>query len=149
MLPIHLLLTSVHFGSNQNTLVFKINKPRDNTSESFAIEKPTPSSHSSKQKIYTISSNLTTSALLYNSSNVPPPFSTKTFSKFSPVSLLQLPGMRSSTCVVDPILLNIVNSSHPTVSSFIKNINNSSLSFGSVPQTLKLGAITHPQKPWT
>lgn len=48
MQPIHLLLMSVHFGSNRNTLVLKINKPKDNNFEFFTNEKTTSSCHLKK-----------------------------------------------------------------------------------------------------
>ena len=51
-------------------------------------------------------------------------------------------GMRSSTCILDPIPSNLVKDCLPALSPLITQIIKSSFSSGSVPYPLKLVAVT-------
>uniref|UniRef100_A0A671W1X3 Reverse transcriptase domain-containing protein n=1 Tax=Sparus aurata TaxID=8175 RepID=A0A671W1X3_SPAAU len=51
-------------------------------------------------------------------------------------------GMKTSTCVLDPIPSHFIKDSLPVISTLITDIINSSLRSGSVPHSLKLAAVT-------
>lgn len=83
-----------------------------------------------------------------------PILTTPPLSKFSPVTLLELSslikGMRSTTCSLDPIPSILAKECLPAIAPLIITIINSSLNSGSVPDTLKLAAVTPIlKKTWT
>ncbi|XP_068597914.1 uncharacterized protein [Brachionichthys hirsutus] len=87
---------------------------------------------------------------LHNLKSPPPdsPFSSSTqqlfhFTAISSVQLTQfLTGIKTPTCSLDPIPSPLIKTCLPIISPLITRIINSSITSGSVPQSLKLAAIT-------
>ncbi|XP_029929809.1 LOW QUALITY PROTEIN: uncharacterized protein LOC115374818 [Myripristis murdjan] len=140
----------IHCGSSNPKALFstinKLLKPSDNISSSFTVNKCNAFLSFFQNKIDTIYSNLTTSTTPSTSPHVCTPCTTQSLSQFSPVSPIQLSrlmvGMKSSTCALDPIPSTLVKDCFPAISPLITDIINSSFSSGSVPDTLKLAAVT-------
>ncbi|XDV31632.1 hypothetical protein PO909_002599 [Leuciscus waleckii] len=101
-------------------------------------------------KIDTIYNNLSSSSVNTVCTPIlslaPAPFTSLSLSQFSPVSAGELSkiitGMKTSTCVLDPIPSYLIKNCLPAISSLITEIINSSLSTGSIPPSLKLAAVT-------
>lgn len=140
----------IHSGSkNPKALFSTINsllKPHDNTFSSFTSEKCQSFLSFFQTKIDTIYSNLNNSGIPPISPPVSPPFTIQPLSQFSPVSPAQLTtimtGIKTSTCTLDPIPSKLIKDCLPVISPLITAIINTSLSSGSVPQSLKLAAVT-------
>ncbi|XP_073328899.1 uncharacterized protein [Pagrus major] len=143
----------IHSGSNNPKTLFstinKLLKPCDNTLTSFTVNKCNSFLSSFQSKIDTIYNQLSTPPPMSASPPLTPPTTTTTtqpLSQFTPVSPLELlpiiTKIKNSTSVLDPIPSSIVKSCLPTISPLIAIIINSSLSSGSVPESLKLAAVT-------
>ncbi len=148
----------IHSGSNNPKALFStINsllKSHDNTSPSFTTEKCQSFLSFFQKKINTIYSNLNTSRTPYPlppaSHPASPPATLCTtiqnlthFSLVSPAQLTTImTGIKTSTCTLDPIPSKLIKDCLPVISPLIINLINASLSSGSVPQPLKLAAIT-------
>ncbi|XP_030643580.1 condensin-2 complex subunit D3 [Chanos chanos] len=140
----------IHSGSNNPKALFStINnllKPTDNILKTFTVNNCNSFLSFFQTKIDTIYSNLTTSLALLSSQSASLQFATQPPSQFSSVSLMELAnimaGMKSSNCILDPIPSNFIKDCLPVLSSLITLIINSSFSSGSVPQMLKLAAVT-------
>uniref|UniRef100_A0A8P4G516 Reverse transcriptase domain-containing protein n=1 Tax=Dicentrarchus labrax TaxID=13489 RepID=A0A8P4G516_DICLA len=144
----------IHAGSTNPKALFsivnKLLKPSDNTSKSFTTDKCNSFLSFFQSKIDNIYNNLSSApaptACNPTPSSAPPPFASQPLSQFCPVSPGELPkimtGMKTTTCVLDPIPSHLIKDSLPAISTLITEIINSSLKSGSVPRSLKLAAVT-------
>ncbi|XP_049450826.1 uncharacterized protein LOC125900093 [Epinephelus fuscoguttatus] len=140
----------IHSGSNNPKALFStINsllKLLDNTPSSFTTEKCQSFLSYFQTKTDTIYSNFNTPGTPPISPPASPPATIQPLSQLSPMSPAQLTtlmtGIKTSTCTLDPIPSKLIKDCLSAISPLITDIINTSLNSGSVPQTLKLAAIT-------
>ncbi|XP_072556731.1 uncharacterized protein [Paramormyrops kingsleyae] len=138
----------IYSGSNNPKALFStINtllKPNNTTSSSFTTDKCNQFQSFFQSKIDSVYSSIDLSSSHTVPPDPPPPH--QQLSHFTPISPAHLTklfsGIKTSTCSLDPIPSPLIKACLPVLSPLITQIINSSLSSGSVPQSLKLAAIT-------
>uniref|UniRef100_A0A0F8B8R9 Uncharacterized protein n=1 Tax=Larimichthys crocea TaxID=215358 RepID=A0A0F8B8R9_LARCR len=133
----------IHSGSTNPKVLFsmvnKLLKPSNNTSNSFTTDKCNSFLSFFQTKKITIYNDLSSSPAptACTPSPAAPLLTSQSLSQFTPMSPGELPkvmkGMKTSTCVLDPIPSHLIKDSLPAISTLITQIINSSLRSGLVP----------------